>query len=103
MFMGHNSANTIPLGTTIGLGLFALCLSLAGYGLRLLTGEPLDSVLSHALRVVSFFMLGVPSLVCLMAMIMNRFFNHRINLKNAWTLGWLLSAVAMLSLMGVYS
>lgn len=96
-------ATTVPLGTTVALGVFAFCLSVAGYGFRLLFGEPLSAVLAHALKVVPFFMLGIPSLVCAGALIMNRFFGHKIALQNAWTLGWLLSVVAMLSLMGVYS
>lgn len=98
-----NKTNVVPLGTTIALGVFAFCLSVAGYGFRLLLGEPVALVFAHAIKVVPFFMLGIPSLVCLVALIMNRFFGHHIATKNAWTLGWLLSAVAMLSLMGVYS
>ena len=35
----HKSTNLVPIGVTIGLGVFALVLALAGYGFRLLAGH----------------------------------------------------------------
>lgn len=93
----------VPFGVTVGLGIFALVLSLAGYGFRLLFGEPFSVVVLHALKVVPVFMIVIPALSCAVAFLMNHFSRAGIHYRNAWTLGWLLSAVAMLSIMGVYS
>lgn len=93
----------VPTGVTAGLGLFAFLLSIAGYVLRLLVESDKLAVLLHALKVVPVFMIVIPSLCCFWAYVMNRFGDTNIHFKNAWTLGWLLSAVAMLSLMGQYS
>lgn len=92
----------VPTGVTIGLGVFALVLSLAGYGFRLLV-EPFGVVFWHAVKVVPVFMIVVPALTCAMALLINRFGGGNVAMKNAWTFGWLLSAVFMLSKMGVYS
>lgn len=92
----------VPIGFTIGIGLLALALNLAGYGFRLLI-EPFSVVALHALKVVPVFMIVVPSLTCAVAMLINRFNKDNIAMRNAWTFGWLLSAVFMLSKMGVYS
>lgn len=92
-----------PFGITIGLGVFALVLSFAGFGFRLLAGDSVSQVLWHALKVVPVFVIGIPALMCVGAVLMNRFGNTAIHMQNAWTLGWLLSCVAMLSIMGVYS
>lgn len=97
------SASVVPLGLTLGLGVFTFVLSIAGYGFRLLFGDDIASVLWHALRVVPIFMLGIPMLICFGAWIMNYTQAANIQMRNAWTLGWLLSCVAILSIMGVYS
>ncbi|MDO4251438.1 MAG: hypothetical protein Q4C68_08005 [Moraxella sp.] len=99
----QNKRTVVPLGVTIGLGLFAFILSIAGYGMRLLMGDEVAEVLSHAAKVVPAFMIAIPLLSCAGAYLMNRFAHANIHLRNAWTLGWLLSVVAMLSIMGVYS
>ncbi len=101
--VNQQSPKLVPLGITIGLGLFALCLSLAGFVLMWLFGRPLSAVIMHALKVVPLFMLGIPCLICLGAKLMNHWQQSNIAMLNAWTLGWLLSCVAMLSIMGVYS
>lgn len=93
----------VPTGVTAGLGLFAFLLSIAGYVLRLLVEPDKSAVLLHALKVVPVFMIVVPSLTCAVAMLINRFNKDNIAMRNAWTFGWLLSAVFMLSKMGVYS
>ncbi len=92
-----------PWGVTLGLGLFALCLSSAGFGFKLLFGEPVSAVLWHALKVVPVFVVGIPALTCAVAYLMNYFAKAKIHMRNAWTLGWLLSCVFVLSKMGVYS
>lgn len=93
----------VPIGVTIGLGVFAVILGLAGHGFHLLAGEPLNQVVWHALKTVLIFVVSIPVLVCVGAALMNRFGKTAIQMRNAWTLGWLLSCVAMLSMMGVYS
>lgn len=93
----------VPTGVTAGLGVFAFLLSIAGYVLRLMVEPDKSAVLLHALKVVPVFMLVIPVLCCCGAYVMNRFSGANIHFKNAWTLGWLLSVVAMLSLMGQYS
>ncbi|WFF39640.1 hypothetical protein LU290_05320 [Moraxella nasibovis] len=95
--------SVIPWGVTIGLFLASLVLSLAGYGFRLMAGEPMSSVVSHAAKVVPFFVLGLPALIWLGSLVLNKTGKANIHARNAWTLGWLLSTVAMLSIMGVYS
>lgn len=92
----------VPTGVTVGLGLFALVLSLAGYGFKLLV-EPFEQVFWHAIKVVPVLMIVVPALTCATALLINRFGGGHVAMKNAWTFGWLLSAVFMLSKMGVYS
>lgn len=92
----------VPTGVTVGLGVFAFILSIAGYGFRLLV-EPFDVVFWHAIKLVPVFMIVVPALTCAFAVLINRFGDGNIAMKNAWTFGWLLSAVFMLSKMGVYS
>lgn len=93
----------VPMALTIGLGIFAFLLAIAGYGLRLLAGDAPMAVLTHALKVVPVFMLVIPALMCAGAYLMNHFSAADIQMRNAWTLGWLLSVVGMLSIMGVYS
>ena len=98
-----NTPNLIPKGVTIGLGLFAFILTMSGYVFRLLAGDELSVVLRHALVVVSFFMVVFPAGVTLGAWAMNKWANANIQTRNAWTLGWLLSCVAILTIMGQYS
>lgn len=95
--------SVVPIGLTIGLGVFALILSLAGHGFYLLAGGLLNQVIWYALKTVLVFVILIPILFCVGAMAMNRFGKTAIQMRNAWTLGWLLSCVAMLSMMGVYS
>ena len=52
----HNSRDAniapksvIPLGVTISLFIASLVLSLAGYGFRLMAGDDVNDVLSHAM------------------------------------------------------
>lgn len=102
----HAAANlngVIPLGVTILLFIASLVLSLAGYGLRLLAGDDIGAVLVHAAKVVPFFVFVVPALIWLGSIVLNKMGKAAIHPRNAWTLGWLLSTVAMLSIMGVYS
>lgn len=50
----------VPKGITIGLAIFALVLSLAGYGFRLMIGDDVGVVLRHAAVVIPTFVLGIP-------------------------------------------
>lgn len=95
--------SVVPKALTIGLGVFAFVLAAAGYGFRLLAGDELNSVLRHALVVVSFFMIVVPSGFVAGAKLFNHFKGTNIHMQNAWTLGWLISCVAILTIMGRYS
>lgn len=91
------------MGFTVGLAVASVLLSAAGFGFRLLFGETLSEVSRQAIVVIPAFVIGIPLLVWLCALILNK--THRLNIhpRNALTLGWLLSVVAMLSVMGVYS
>lgn len=102
-FTPQNQPSLVPLGITIGLGVFALILSLAGYGFRLLAGHDAMMVLRHAMIVVPFFMIVIPSIMVGGAWLMNKYTATTIHTRNAWTLGWLLSCVALLTIMGRYS
>lgn len=93
----------VPIGVTIGLAIFAFVLSVSGYGFRLIAGEPVSDVLLHAAVLVPAFVIVYPLLFWLGALIMNKAKGTDIKKRNAWTLGWLLSCVTMLWLMGVYS
>lgn len=93
----------VPIGLTIGLGVFALILALAGYGFRLLAGHDVGAVVRHASVVVSFFMIVVPSLFVGGAKLSNKFQGTNIQTRNALTLGFLISCVAILTIMGRYS
>lgn len=102
--MANNSTpSLIPKAVTIGLGVFAFLLAIAGYSFRLLVGDEPMTVLRHALVVVSFFMLVVPSIFVGGAWLLNKFTGSTIQTRNAWTLGWLISCVALLTIMGRYS
>ncbi|UXZ04774.1 hypothetical protein [Moraxella nasicaprae] len=93
----------VPTVFTAGLCLSSIVLSTAGYGFRLMLGESVSEVLRHAIMVVPVFVVGVPVLVWLVSIVLNKFAHTNIHPKNALTLGWLLSTVAILSIMGVYS
>lgn len=98
-----NKPTLVPKGVTIGLAVFALILSLSGYGFRLLLGDEVSVVLWHAAVVVPAFVLGVPLLFWLGAQVMNKVTGSHIQTRNALTLGWLTACVSMLWLMGSYS
>ncbi|MDO4441736.1 MAG: hypothetical protein Q4B81_06105 [Moraxella sp.] len=93
----------IPWGVTVALFCSSLVLSLAGYGFRLMVGDDTQAVISHAAKVVPFFVFVLPALIWLGSLLLNKMGKAAIHPRNAWTLGWLLSTVAMLSIMGVYS
>ncbi|OOR92662.1 hypothetical protein B0181_01535 [Moraxella caviae] len=93
----------VPMGVTVALFCSSLVLALAGYGFRLMFGEPFMAVARHAMVVVPALVLGIPFLIWLGSLLLNRLGNTHIHPRNAWTLGWLLATVAMLSIMGVYS
>lgn len=44
---GSQTRSLVPKGITIGMAVFALVLSLAGYGFRLLVGDDVQTVLRH--------------------------------------------------------
>ena len=62
----------VPKGITIGLAVFALVLSLAGYGFRLMLGEDLETVLRHAAVIVPAFVLGIPLFFWLGSRLLNK-------------------------------
>lgn len=99
----HPPPSLVPKGITIGLGVFAFLLAIAGYGFRLLAGDEPMAVLRHGLVVVSFFMIVVPSLFVGGAWLLNHLTGSKVQTRNAWTLGWLMSCVALLTIMGRYS
>lgn len=99
----NKPASVVPMGFTIGLCLASLLLSLAGYGFRLMFGDEMSEVLRHAAVVVPVFVIGIPLMTWLGATGLNKLGKTNIHPRNAWTFGWLLSTVAMLSIMGVYS
>lgn len=101
--MTKQTVGVVPTAITVGLCLASIVLSVAGYGFRILFGDPLGEVLRHAMVIVPSFVVGLPVLAWLFSLLLNRFGNTNIHPKNALTLGWLLSTVAMLSIMGVYS
>lgn len=93
----------VPKGITIGLAVFAIVLSLAGYGFRLMIGDDVGSVLRHATVVVPAFVIGIPLLFWLGSRVMNKLQGMHIETRNALSLGWLTACVSMLWLMGTYS
>ena len=93
----------VPKGITIGMAAFALVLSLAGYGFRLLIGDDVGEVLRHAAVIVPAFVLGIPLFFWLGSRLLNKVKGMHIETRNALTLGWLTACVAMLWLMGTYS
>ncbi|MEJ6066450.1 hypothetical protein [Psychrobacter sp. DD43] len=97
------SRSLVPKGITIGLAMFALVLSLAGYGFRLMVGEDAGEVLRHAAVIVPAFMLGIPLLFWLGSRLLNKVKDMHIESWNAISLGYLTSCISMLWLMGTYS
>ncbi|MDX2374074.1 hypothetical protein NJD71_08025 [Psychrobacter sp. PP-21] len=93
----------VPKGITIGLATFALVLSLAGYGFRLMIGDDVDTVLRHAAVIVPTFVLGIPLFFWVGSRVLNKVKGMHIETRNALTLGWLTACVSMLWLMGTYS
>ena len=93
----------VPKGITIGLAVFALVLSLAGYGFRLMIGDDVGVVLRHAAVIVPTFVIGIPLFFWLGSRVVNKVKGLQIETRNALTLGWLTACVAMLWLMGSYS
>ena len=93
----------VPKGITIGLAMFALILSLAGYGFRLMVGDDTGEVLRHAMVIVPAFMIGVPFLFWIGSLILNKVKGMDIATWNAISLGYLTSCISMLWLMGTYS
>lgn len=93
----------VPRGITIGLAMFALVLSLAGYGFRLMVGDDVETVLRHAAVIVPAFMLGIPLFFWVGSRILNKVKGLHIESWNAISLGYLTSCISMLWLMGTYS
>ncbi len=93
----------VPKGITIGLAVFALVLSLAGYGFRLMVGDDIGEVLRHAAVIVPAFMLGIPLFFWVGSRILNKVKGMHIESWNAISLGYLTSCISMLWLMGTYS
>ncbi len=98
-----NRRSLVPKGITIGLAVFALVLSLAGYGFRLLAGDDVESVLRHAVVVVPAFVLGIPLLFWLGSRVFNKLNGTHIESRNAISLGYLTACISLLWLMGTYS
>ena len=96
-------ASLVPRGITIGMAAFALVLSLAGYGFRLLVGDDVAEVLRHAAVIVPAFMLGIPLIFWVGSRILNKVKGLNIASWNAISLGYLTSCISMLWLMGTYS
>ncbi|MGO2277763.1 MULTISPECIES: hypothetical protein [unclassified Psychrobacter] len=93
----------VPKGITVGLAMFALILSLAGYGFRLMVGDDVETVLRHAAVIVPAFMLGIPLFFWVGSRILNKVKGLHIESWNAISLGYLTSCISMLWLMGTYS
>ena len=93
----------VPKGITIGMAMFALVLSLAGYGFRLMVGDDVGTVLRHAAVIVPAFMLGIPLFFWVGSRILNKVKGLHIESWNAISLGYLTSCISMLWLMGTYS
>ena len=96
-------ASLVPRGITIGMAAFALVLSLAGYGFRLLIGEDVGEVLRHAAVIVPAFMIGIPLFFWVGSRILNKVKGLHIASWNAISLGYLTSCISILWLMGTYS
>ena len=99
----RSEQHLVPKYITVGLALFSLVLSLAGYGFRLAVGHEPMAVLRHAAVIVPAFVLGIPLLFWLGAQVFNKINGTHIETRNALSLGWLTACVSMLWLMGSYS
>ncbi|MBB3107091.1 hypothetical protein FHS24_001608 [Psychrobacter luti] len=97
------SLSLVPKGITIGMAAFALVLSLAGYGFRLIVGEDVGEVLRHAAVIVPAFMIGIPLFFWVGSRILNKVKDLHIASWNAISLGYLTSCISILWLMGTYS
>ena len=76
----------VPKGITIGLAAFALVLSLAGYGFRLMIGDDVGVVLRHAAVIVPTFVIGIPLFFWLGSRVVNKVKGLHIETRNALTL-----------------
>lgn len=108
VYNDHDAPSTkqpslVPKGITIGLAVFALVLSVAGYGFRIIAGDNIDVVMRHALIVVPAFIIGIPLLFWLGSKAFNFFNGTHIEGRNAISLGYLTACISMLWLMGTYS
>ncbi|WP_201538800.1 hypothetical protein [Psychrobacter frigidicola] len=99
----HEKRSLVPKGITIGLAIFALILSLAGYAFRILAGEEVGVVLRHAAVLVPAFVIGIPLLFWLGSRVFNKLNGMHIEGWNAISLGYLTACISMLWLMGGYS
>lgn len=97
------SQSLVPKGITIGLAIFALILSLAGYVFRLMVGDDVIDVLTHAAVIVPAFVLGIPLFFWVGSRVLNKVKGLNIQSRNALSLGWLTACISMLWLMGTYS
>lgn len=93
----------VPKGITIGLAVFALILSSAGYGFRLIVGHDVSEVMLHAAVLVPAFIIGIPLLFWLGSKIFNKLNGTQIEGWNAISLGYLTSCISLLWIMGTYS
>ncbi|SIS01323.1 hypothetical protein SAMN02745664_11431 [Moraxella cuniculi DSM 21768] len=93
----------VPMVFSVGLCLATIVLSAAGFGFRLMFGDPPEQVFRQAAVIVPAFVVVLPMMVWLGSIGLNKLGKAHIHPRNAWTLGWLLSTVALLSIMGVYS
>lgn len=99
----NQQRSLVPKGITIGMAAFALVLSLAGYGFRLMVGDDVEAVLRHASVVVPAFMLGIPLFFWVGSRVLNKVKGMHIASWNAISLGYLTSCISLLWLMGTYS
>ena len=102
--MEVQTPSLVPKGLTIGLGIFAIVLGLAGFGFRLMFGENFSQIMPSLILTVAIFWVGIPLSFVLGSKILNRFSGRPpIQNRNALTLGLLFSCVAMLWMMAAYS
>lgn len=101
--LDNKPRSLVPKGITIGLAVFALILSLAGYVFRLLAGHDTTEVVLHAAVLVPAFVLGIPLLFWLGSRLFNKVNGTHIESWNAISLGYLTSCISLLWLMGTYS
>ena len=98
-----NPRSLVPKGITIGLAIFALILSVAGYVARIIAGHDTAEVLRHAAVLVPGFIVGIPLLFWLGSRLFNKVKGADIAGWNAISLGYLTSCISLLWLMGTYS